>query len=186
MEQGAVIERPAGGDVPVAALPYRLETESGSTVEVKFAVAATMALAVLALVTLCTTIWISLYPEFFRTVGAFRNVWSGEFALLVVQTLLHAVLLAGGIAFFMRRPVCRPLLLGGAGGVVLLQLFIYVYYLMRQPGTAIQQQTTADRVVMAVWSGRTCFENLVAPLLVLLMMNRPHVKAQFQRGGGGA
>jgi hypothetical protein len=182
VEQGVVTERPAAGAVPVAALPYSLEAQAGWPIELKFAVAAVVATAVAGLLSFATTVWIYLQPQLFRTVGTYRSFWSDQFAFGLMQTLVSAVALAGGVAFYSRRTVCRPLLMGASAALVLLDLLTNLYYLfIRQ--SAPTQQTTPDRVVMAVWQSGSLLANVVAPLLVLLVMTRPNVKARFRTGG---
>lgn len=159
---------------PVAALPYHLDAEDEWSLEVRLIILATVVAAALGIMTFGTSLWIHLQPTRFQTVGGFQSLGTFEFALSAMKVLADVAVIAGGAAFFARRRVCRPLLIGGSIGLIVCGAAAFGYY------TFNQSRSGADLVVWALWRSAWMFSAVVLPALVLVVMTRPQAKARFR------
>jgi hypothetical protein len=161
----------------VAALPYHLDEDAGWSLEVRLIILAAMVTALNGLSTFAASTWIHLQPGRFRTVGAYRSVWSVEFAMSAVAVLINVAVVVGGAAFFARRRVCRPLLIGGSVAMLLLQCGMAVYYTFfyNSPG-----RYGADLAVWVIWRTGSFVTSAMVPVLTVAVMTRPYVKARFR------
>ena len=165
------------GQRTVPALPYHLDADTGWTLEVRLIIAGAMLAGVQGLSTFATSLWIYFQPGRFRTVGAFRSAWSAEFAIFLLGVAIDLTLIAGGAAFFARRRVCRPLLIAGSAGKLLLAGVTMVYYTFFHGGTG---RYGADLAVWLVWRSGSFLISAIVPVLTVAVMTRPYVKARFR------
>jgi hypothetical protein len=171
----------APAPMPVQTLRYGHDDGAPWPLEVKALVLAAMVSAGFSLVTFGTSVWIWFQPALFRTVGSFQSMASAEALTGALHGLVGMAMLAGGTAFLMRRRGGRWMLAWAAIATVASQAIVFAYYMFGRVGGG--PRYGADLLVWAAWRLAWSFNAAVVPLLVLVLVTRPHVKARFRAAG---
>jgi hypothetical protein len=124
-------------------------------------------------------------PAIFSTVAGWTR-GSNQIVGITVEgcrLLASALLVAGGAAFFNRKRAARKLLVAGAALMlipILIGAALYWYYMGVQATQLAPAKTpAADWILRVVWQGEHLAQNCAVPIILLLVMTRPDVKARF-------
>jgi hypothetical protein len=176
---GDVPARPGGA--PVRALPYHRDEDIGLSMEVRAILLAAALTAVFSLISFGSSLWIHYQPTRFRSLAGFGPLASFEFALAVSRVVLDVGTVAGVAGVFARRRVGRLLLLVASGGVVAFAAVVYCYAWLDGRGG----RSGVDLLVWLLWRAGWLFNSAVVPVLTIIAMNRPVVKARFRARTAG-
>jgi hypothetical protein len=170
--------------IPVAPLAYADPHERWPA-EIRLLVGVAIVVSVINLLGSASELWMLLSPAGFRTIGtnlADPSARWTEWPAFVARVAAAALIVVGGAQFLGRRPRGRNLLLAGAALEVIVQLLAAVLSI-RYRVRAFTSIPAADQIVFSLWQINWIGQRIVLPLLLIVLLTRPHIRTRFAQLG---